>query len=171
MAAAPGGPATHLRHRHLLNTNYADLSFLFSLHRGSATNPHLRREYLAILETTHRTPFYLNLHHQDVAHTVVLGATGSGKSSLFNALAGAEISAPGVRRPTTGTAHAAVWSENGDDRAALLDWLGVPRRHLVAAPGVALDGLGLTDRPAQGETRLGDRLGAAGPWRKSPAAH
>ena len=33
------------------------------------------------------------------------GATGSGKSSLFNALLGEEVSAPGVRRPTTGTAH------------------------------------------------------------------
>ena len=86
LATIPGGSATNLRYLYLLNTNYADLSFLFSLHRGAATNPHLRREYLAILETTHRTPFYLNLHHQDVAHTVVLGATGSGKSFLLNFL-------------------------------------------------------------------------------------
>jgi len=85
-ATIPGGSASNLRYLYLLNTNYADLSFLFSLHRGSATNPHLGREYLAILETTHRTPFYLNLHHQDVAHTVVLGATGSGKSFLLNFL-------------------------------------------------------------------------------------
>jgi type IV secretion system protein VirB4 len=86
LATIPGGSATNLRYLYLLNTNYADLSFLFSLDRGTPTNPHLRREYLAILETTHRTPFYLNLHHQDVAHTVVLGATGSGKSFLLNFL-------------------------------------------------------------------------------------
>ncbi len=86
LATIPGGSATNLRYQYLLNTNYADLSFLFSLHGGSTTNPHLGREYLAILETTHQTPFYLNLHHQDVAHTVVLGATGSGKSFLLNFL-------------------------------------------------------------------------------------
>jgi energy-coupling factor transporter ATP-binding protein EcfA2 len=59
-------------------------------------------------------------------HTVVAlaGATGSGKSSLFNAIAGVDLSAVGLRRPTTGTAHACVW---GDARAGeLLDWLGVP---------------------------------------------
>jgi GTP-binding protein EngB required for normal cell division len=59
-------------------------------------------------------------------HSVVAlaGATGSGKSSLFNGLAGLHLSRVGVRRPTTGAAHACVW---GTDRAgALLDWLGVP---------------------------------------------
>ncbi len=42
------------------------------------------------------------------AHTVVAlaGATGSGKSSLFNALAGMELSTVGVRRPTTAEAFA-----------------------------------------------------------------
>lgn len=35
-------------------------------------------------------------------HTVIAlaGATGSGKSSTFNALAGAELADPGVKRPT-----------------------------------------------------------------------
>jgi hypothetical protein len=59
-------------------------------------------------------------------HCVVAlaGATGSGKSSLFNALARLELSQVGVRRPTTGVAHACMW---GADRAGpLLDWLGVP---------------------------------------------
>jgi hypothetical protein len=32
------------------------------------------------LESTHGTPYYLNLHSGDVAHTLMLGATGSGKS-------------------------------------------------------------------------------------------
>jgi len=86
LATIPGGSSYNLRYLYLLNTNYADLSFLFALHRGSPANAHLGREYLALLETTHRTPFYLNLHDQDVAHTVVLGATGSGKSFLLNFL-------------------------------------------------------------------------------------
>lgn len=45
-----------------------------------------------------------------VDHTVaaLAGATGSGKSSLFNALAGDELAAVGVTRPTTSTAQAAL---------------------------------------------------------------
>jgi type IV secretion system protein TrbE len=86
LATIPGGSPYNLRYRYLLNTNYADLSFLFTLDTGARTNAHLGREYLAMLETTHGTPFYLNLHDHDVAHTVVLGATGSGKSFLLNFL-------------------------------------------------------------------------------------
>jgi GTP-binding protein EngB required for normal cell division len=69
------------------------------------------------------------------AHTVVAlaGTTGSGKSSLFNALAGEPLSAVGMRRPTTGTAHAAVWG--GEPAGDLLDWLDVPRRHVLDGPG------------------------------------
>jgi GTP-binding protein EngB required for normal cell division len=59
-------------------------------------------------------------------HTVVAlaGATGSGKSSIFNALSGRQLSRVGVRRPTTGVAHACVWGAAGV--LPLLDWLGVP---------------------------------------------
>jgi hypothetical protein len=60
-------------------------------------------------------------------HTVVAlaGATGGGKSSLFNALARAELSPVGVRRPTTGQAYACVWGRPGE-AADLLDWLEIP---------------------------------------------
>ena len=59
-------------------------------------------------------------------HTVVAfaGSTGSGKSSLFNAVSGLEIAEVGVRRPTTSEPIACVWGEGGDD---LLDWLEVPK--------------------------------------------
>jgi GTP-binding protein EngB required for normal cell division len=87
-------------------------------------------------------------------HTVVAlaGATGSGKSSLFNALSQLELSAVGVRRPTTGDAHACVWGES--NTAPLLDWLGVPPKFrfvresaLDADDEAALRGLILLDLP------------------------
>ena len=43
----------------LLNTNYADLSFLFSLRTGEPENRHLGEEYLAILETEFRDALLL----------------------------------------------------------------------------------------------------------------
>lgn len=82
------------------------------------------------------------------------GATGSGKSSLFNALAGAELSEVGVRRPTTGAAHAAVWAEVAPSE--LLDWLGIPRRHHLSDP--ELDGLVLLDLPDHDSTERDHRL-------------
>lgn len=94
-----------------------------------------------------------------VEHTVVAlaGATGSGKSSLFNRIAGMEISRVGVRRPTTSEPLACVWGTQGV--IPLLDWLGVPNRHRVARESVLdsgeaddLDGLVLLDLPDHDST-------------------
>ena len=87
LAAVPGNHVFNLRRLYLLNTNYADFSFLFTLHSGAPRNEHLREEYLAVLETNHNTPYFLNLHYRDVAHTMILGRTGAGKSFLLNFLA------------------------------------------------------------------------------------
>jgi len=72
-------------------------------------------------------------------HTVaaLAGGTGSGKSSLFNLLAGADFSAVGVTRPVTREAHVCVWGAAGS--GPLVEWLGVPRRYRYAR-GSALDG-------------------------------
>src|SRR6202050_997558 len=86
LAAVPGNHVFNLRSLYLLNTNYADFTFLFTLHCGEPRNAHLREEYLAVLETNHHTPYYLNLHYRDVAHTMILGRTGAGKSFLLNFL-------------------------------------------------------------------------------------
>ncbi|WP_442816580.1 YfjP family GTPase [Streptomyces sp. NBC_01304] len=84
-------------------------------------------------------------------HTVVAlaGATGSGKSTLFNALAGVAISDTGVRRPTTAAPLACSWS---DGAAPLLDRLGIPgrlRRRPLQGPerNEQLQGLVLIDLP------------------------
>ena len=84
LAIVPGNSAHNLRRLPLLETNYADLSFLFTLDTGEAHSPHLNAEALAVLETEHQTPYHFNLHVDDVGHALVLGATGSGKSFLLN---------------------------------------------------------------------------------------
>jgi GTP-binding protein EngB required for normal cell division len=98
-------------------------------------------------------------------HTVVAlaGATGSGKSSLFNALAGLDLSVVGARRPTTSTVTACVWGTDGAE--SLLDWLGVPRRHRVSHESALDDGradelrgLVLLDLPDYDSTEVTHRL-------------
>jgi type IV secretion system protein VirB4 len=85
-ATVPGNYPLNLRKLYLLNTNYADLSFLFTILPGEKTNPHLGTEYLAVLETDNSTPYFLNLHNGEVAHTLILGMTGSGKSYMCSFL-------------------------------------------------------------------------------------
>jgi predicted GTPase len=83
-------------------------------------------------------------------HTVVglFGATGSGKSSLFNALAGEEIATAAARRPTTAEPLAGIWGTEGSE--PLLDWLQVNRRQAMdagSAPDAPAAGLILLDLP------------------------
>ena len=53
---------------------------------GTPRSAHLRKEALAILETQWRTPYHYDLFQGDVGHTLVLGATGAGKSFSLNFL-------------------------------------------------------------------------------------
>ncbi len=94
------------------------------------------------------------------AHTVVslAGATGSGKSSLFNALVDGDVATVGPRRPTTASASAAIWGDH--DSRGLLDWLAVPTRHYVADDESVLDGLVLIDLPDFDSTQTSHHLEA-----------
>ncbi|MFT3889397.1 MAG: 50S ribosome-binding GTPase [Arachnia sp.] len=77
------------------------------------------------------------------------GATGSGKSSLFNALSGTLLAEQGARRPTTSTTLAVSFSATN---AALLDLLGVERRHEAAPPTRDLADVVLLDLPDHDST-------------------
>lgn len=99
-------------------------------------------------------------------HTVVAlaGATGSGKSSTFNALTQLELSAVGVRRPTTSWATACVWGKEGAEE--LLEWLGIPARHQVtrdsmlskADEDAEMRGVVLLDLPDHDSTEVSHHL-------------
>ncbi|WP_187366827.1 GTPase [Nocardioides dongxiaopingii] len=99
-------------------------------------------------------------------HTVVAiaGATGSGKSSTFNALTGLELSSTGVRRPTTSWATACVWGRAG--AAELLEWLGIPPRHQTMRDSMLdvgkadrdLEGVVLMDLPDHDSTEVSHHL-------------
>lgn len=85
-------------------------------------------------------------------HTVVAlaGATGAGKSSVFNALVGGELARTSRQRPTTSLALAAVADSPelpGSSATDLLDWLGIPSRHDIAASQHTPSGLVLLDLP------------------------
>jgi putative protein kinase ArgK-like GTPase of G3E family len=124
--------------------------------------PHLTEESLAAARAlTDRAAARLRLSGD---HTVVAlaGATGTGKSSLFNILAGRDHSPVGALRPTTGDAYVCVWNPTG--ATGLLDWLSVaPERRFVhdedgteADPG--LRGLVLVDLPDLGSVAVAHQV-------------
>ncbi|WGW10467.1 YfjP family GTPase [Saxibacter everestensis] len=119
--------------------------------------PETRAAARAVIERT-RGRIGLGLHHTVVA---LAGATGSGKSSLFNAISGLDIATVGVRRPTTAKPSACVWGEGG---AEILEWLEVPAQNrtwresaLDADDEKPLHGLILLDLPDHDSTALEHR--------------
>ncbi len=116
-----------------------------------------------VMRTVDRATGRLRL---SATHTVVAiaGATGSGKSSTFNALTGLELSSTGVRRPTTSWATACVWGSEGAHE--LLEWLGIPPRHQTMRDSMldtrrddkALDGVVLMDLPDHDSTEVSHHL-------------
>ncbi|MGL5811587.1 MAG: GTPase, partial [Nocardioides sp.] len=94
----------------------------------------------------------------------IAGATGSGKSSTFNALTELELSATGVRRPTTSWASACVWGD--EDASDLLEWLGIPPRYQTTRDSVlqtgrednSLRGVVLLDLPDHDSTEVSHHL-------------
>ncbi|WP_171166136.1 GTPase [Streptomyces sp. I05A-00742] len=96
-------------------------------------------------------------HSLDLTVVAIAGSTGSGKSTLFNALARAQLSEAGVRRPTTAAPVACAWTDRAD---GLLDRLGIPARSRRQPPrpsDPAFGGLVLLDLPDHDSAAPGHR--------------
>ncbi|WP_200194122.1 GTPase [Halorhodospira abdelmalekii] len=114
----------------------ADLETLAVLGEGRLETAHLEQLHALLERAEQRLA-------RSQAHTVIAlaGGTGSGKSSLLNALLGETCSKPGVRRPTTDHAVAVVIGDEQSVETAqpLLDWLQVFDRHALPAAGLRAD--------------------------------
>jgi type IV secretion system protein TrbE len=86
----PGHGWANLRRPLVSSRNLADLLPVTSVWPGLPHNPSplfpRRSPALLWAATTGATPFWLNLHDDDVGHTLVVGGTGAGKSTLLNLL-------------------------------------------------------------------------------------
>ena len=85
-AMAPGNHHRQLRSNYLSAAVAADLAPLWAVPEGSVRDEHLGDEHLAVFETGRRTPYFFSAHAGDISHSLVIGASGSGKSFLLNFL-------------------------------------------------------------------------------------
>ena len=93
-------------------------------------------------------------------HTVIgfFGATGSGKSTLFNAIAGQNIALSAPTRPTTSTVQAAIWEAEGSEE--LLDWLGIDKRVYPQTQALATEGETTEGNEAGGNNKVAGGVAA-----------
>ncbi len=82
---------------------------------------------------------------EDVLVVALAGGTGSGKSSLLNAMCGEELVDAGGMRPTTSQPAAAVPEDIGDAMDGYLDLLGIGERHSYEGARICLIDLPDTD--------------------------
>lgn len=108
LGSLPGNPYPDIRRPMISTLSLADLTPMSAVWPGPTENRHLTEECtrrghpgvqppLMMARTTGSTPFRLNLHQGDVAHTMIVGPTGSGKSVLLNTLALQHLRYPEAR--------------------------------------------------------------------------
>ncbi len=141
-----------------IGTRVAGLGAAVDAARGRVADAVLDDVATAVEKSTGR--LRLSARHTVVA---IAGATGSGKSSTYNALTGLELSSVGIRRPTTSWATAVVWGSEG--AGELLDWLGIPPRHQTMRDSMLdtrseseFDGVVLLDLPDHDSTEVAHHL-------------
>ncbi|MHB8368919.1 MAG: VirB4 family type IV secretion/conjugal transfer ATPase [Leptospirales bacterium] len=87
LGTLPGVASMDLRRSLFLSDNLADLLPMTSVWPGLVENRHLGGPSLLYTITRSATPFRVNIHVEDVGHTLVIGPTGRGKTVLLMLLA------------------------------------------------------------------------------------
>ena len=87
LGTIPGDVHHGIRKPLIHSMNYIDMLPMSTNFSGYSKNKHLNEEALIICESNTSTPFKLNLHVDDVGHSLILGRTGGGKSVLLGILA------------------------------------------------------------------------------------
>lgn len=86
MSSIPCMPRNNIRKYYMSSLNLAHMFPLSAVWAGEEWNRHLDAPPLMRCLTSGSTPFRLNLHVEDVGHTMVVGVTGAGKSVLLNTI-------------------------------------------------------------------------------------
>jgi type IV secretion system protein VirB4 len=87
LGSLPGNPYANVRQPIVHTLNLAHMMPVSAVWAGPPANRHLQAPALMMTETRGSTPFRLDLHVDDVGHTLVLGPTGAGKSVLLALIA------------------------------------------------------------------------------------
>ena len=97
LGTVPGNDRYVFRKALVSTRNAADLAPLHDPWTGLPENPHLGGPPLLLARTAGRSAYRLNLHVEDVGHTLVVGPTGAGKSTLLQTMALSFLRYPGAQ--------------------------------------------------------------------------
>ncbi len=97
LGGIPGNAFADVRRPPLSTLNLCDLMPMSSVWTGMPANAHLDGPPLIETQTAGATPFRFSLHYGDVGHTLIVGPTGGGKSTLLNVIAAQWLRYPGAQ--------------------------------------------------------------------------
>lgn len=139
LGSYPGDGHRNVRRPILASTNVADIMPTTSIWAGEPENPcpmyPAHTPPLLTASASGLTPFRLNLHVQDVGHTIIVGPTGAGKSTLLGLMLAQFRRVPGAQ---------VFWFDKGFSSYPLTEAVGgthwsLGEDALKAAPLIGID--------------------------------
>ncbi len=146
LSTLPGHIWANARRSIISSQNMSHLLCTEAPWQGSPTNTHFGGPAHVTCRTDGQVPFYLNLNVNDVGHTMVLGPTGGGKSTLLCTLQMQFMKYRG--------AQVFVFDKGRSARASTLAMGGTFLELDMESKGIAFQPLGRVDEPAEFEFAL-----------------